>query len=230
MPKPSACLRELSGREAWKSKSRRWGGGGGGGGNNKSFSGGVGRSEGKGGSFQHMEGLQSMYGNNNGGGGGGGFETRKRLMVVVDDSSHSKHAMMWALTHVANRGDLLTLLHIIPSCHDFSSSPCLANSLSSLCKACKPEVEVEALVIQGPRLATVISQVKKLEVSVLVLGQKKPSPLISCLFGSSSSRDLFVEHCINNAECLTIGVRKQSKGVSGYLINTRWQKDFWLLA
>lgn len=132
----------------------------------------------------------------------------------------------------------------------------------------KIQVEVEALVIQGPRLGTVISQVKKLEVSVLVLGQKKPSLLISwwvqfhkipilhlkliidpksdllmfvrliffsfsnhscSLFGSSSTED-FVEHCINNAECLTIGVRKQSKGVGGYLINTRWQRDFWLLA
>jgi hypothetical protein len=40
-------------------------------------------------------------------------------------------------------------------------------------------VEVEALVIQGPKLATVFSQVKKLEVTVLVLGQKKPSPVFS---------------------------------------------------
>jgi hypothetical protein len=37
-------------------------------------------------------------------------------------------------------------------------------------------VEVEALVIQGPMLATVLSQVKKLEASVLVLSQSKPSP------------------------------------------------------
>lgn len=41
------------------------------------------------------------------------------------------------------------------------------------------QVEVEALVIQGPKLGTVISQVKKLEVSVLVLGQKKPSAFIN---------------------------------------------------
>lgn len=41
------------------------------------------------------------------------------------------------------------------------------------------QVDVEALVIQGPKLGTVISQVKKLEVSVLVLGQKKPSPFIN---------------------------------------------------
>ncbi|CAB4266945.1 unnamed protein product [Prunus armeniaca] len=219
MPRPSSFLRQLSGREAWKSTSKRWVGG-----NNSSCGGGgVGRSEG---SLKQMEGL-NMYGSDN---NNGGLAMRKRLMVVVDDSSHSKHAMMWALTHVANKGDLLTLLHIIPASHDSSSvSPYLANSLGSLCKACKPEVEVEALVIQGPRLGTVISQVKKLEVSVLVLGQKKSSPLISCLFGSSSTED-FVEHCINNAECLTIGVRKQSRGVGGYLINTRWQRDFWLLA
>ena len=37
-------------------------------------------------------------------------------------------------------------------------------------------MEVEALVIQGPMLITVLSQVKKLDASVLVLSQRKPSP------------------------------------------------------
>lgn len=37
-------------------------------------------------------------------------------------------------------------------------------------------MEVEALVIQGPKLTTVLSQVKKLEASVLVLSQCRPSP------------------------------------------------------
>ncbi|KAF2291399.1 hypothetical protein GH714_023670 [Hevea brasiliensis] len=68
-------------------------------------------------------------------------------MVVVDHNSHSKHAMMWALTHAANNGDLLTLLHIIPPVHKGSErasgsdsfSPYLTNSLGSLCKACKPQ-------------------------------------------------------------------------------------------
>lgn len=185
-------------------------------------------------SLKQMEGLY-MYGNDN-----AGLATRKRVMVVVDHTSHSKHAMMWALTHLANKGDLLTLLHIIPPSHKGSSgrtsgsgtdssSPYLASSLGSLCKASRPEVEVEALVIQGPKLGTVMSQVKKLEASVLVLGQKRPSTLISCLCGTSSSED-FVQQCISNAECLTVGVRKQSQGMSGYLITTRRQKDFWLLA
>uniref|UniRef100_J3L6C0 UspA domain-containing protein n=2 Tax=Oryza brachyantha TaxID=4533 RepID=J3L6C0_ORYBR len=152
-------------------------------------------------------------------------------MVVVDDTSGAKHAMMWALTHVANKGDFLTLLHVLPHAGGGGGeTPSLANSLGTLCKACRPEVEVEALVIQGPKLATVLSQVKKLEASVLVLSQSKPSHLcwLSCFLRSSSEE--FVEQCINQAECLTLAVRKQSKGVGGYLISTRWQKNFWLLA
>ncbi|KAE8077444.1 hypothetical protein FH972_016009 [Carpinus fangiana] len=225
MPGSGSFLRQLSGREAWKSTSNRWGG------NSKQSAGGRGKSCCEG-SWKQMEGL-NMYGSEN-----GGLVMRKRVMVVVDDSSHSKQAMMWALTHVANKSDFLTLLHIIPasgkgseSASESSSScsPYLANSLGSLCKACRPEVEVEALVIQGPKLATVFSQVKKLEVTVLVLGQKKPSPVFSCLRGTSSTEE-FVEQCINNAECLTFGVRKQSRGMGGYLISSRWQKNFWLLA
>lgn len=222
----SSFMRQLSGKEGWKSTSRRWGGGGGG-------------------NWKQMEaGFNNMCGGGNG--YNGGLVMRKRVMVVVDQSSHTKHAMMWALTHVTNKGDILTLLHIVPHSSSSSSSHCannkgfssdsssssaahLASSLGSLCKACKPEVEVEALVIQGPKMATVMSQVKKLEVSVLVLGQKKPSSLFNCLCGRSSEEE-FVEQCINTLDCLTIGVRKQSQGMGGYLISTRWQKNFWLLA
>ncbi|KAL8125162.1 uncharacterized protein LOC141716912 [Apium graveolens] len=223
----SSFLRQLSGKDAWKSTSKRWGG------NNKRYNVSDDAQDGK---YwkQQMDGLTTthnniVYGNEN----GGGLVMKKRVMVVVDQSSHSKHAMMWALTHVTNKGDSLTLLHIVPP-HSSSSeaspeSPYLASSLGSLCKACKPEVEVEALWMQGPKLATVMSQVKKLDVSVLVLGQKKPSPLFTCLCGRSST-EKFVEECINNVECLTIGVRKQSQSIGGYLISTRWQKDFWLLA
>ena len=127
MTSSGSFLRQLSGREAWKSTSKRWGT------NERS-------------SWKQMEGLNiNMYG---GGETGGGVVGRKRVMVVVDESSHSKHAMMWALTHVANKGDLLTMLHIIPplppsyrgSEQSSSTSPYLTSSLGSLCKACKPEV------------------------------------------------------------------------------------------
>ncbi|KAE8718630.1 UDP-galactose transporter 1-like [Hibiscus syriacus] len=219
MPSSGSFLRQLSGKEGWKSTSRRWGG------NNKynNVSGyGCGGFEA---SLTQIEGL-NMYGN----GVDNGLVLRKRVMIVVDESSHSKHAMIWALSHVANKADLLTLLHVVPPLHSSSPSPYFANSLGSLCKACKPEVQVEALVIQGPKLATVMSQVKKLEVSVLVLGQKRPAPFLNCICGGSSGGDDFVERCINSADCLTIGVKRQSRGVGGYLVSTRWQKDFWLLA
>ncbi|XP_076891210.1 uncharacterized protein LOC143542528 [Bidens hawaiensis] len=201
-PSESSFLRQLSQKEAWKASSKRW--------NNKPYTD-----------------THSIYTTMP--------ENRKRVMVVVDQSLHSKHAMLWVLTHVANQGDMLTLLEIQPSPNfnaSSSSAPLnqLVASLGSLCKACKPEVEVEALVIQGgPKLATVVSQVKKLEVSVLVLGQNNTSPILRCL-GGMSSTEKFVEQCINTVECLTIGVRKQSKGIGGYLISTRWHKDFWLLA
>ncbi|KAA8546401.1 hypothetical protein F0562_002860 [Nyssa sinensis] len=213
MPSAGSFFRQLSGKEDWESTSKRWGTG-----NNRFGGGGEG-------SLKQMEGF-NKYGSEN-----GELVMKKRVMVVVDQSSHSKHATMWALTHVTNKGDLLTLLHIIPPPDSSSSSPYLANSLGSLCEACKPEVEVEEVVIQGPKLGTLMNQVKKLEVSVLVLGQKRPSPFINCLCGSGSSiTEEFVEQCINNLECLTIGVRKQCKGIGGYLISTRWQKNFWLLA
>lgn len=39
------------------------------------------------------------------------------------------------------------------------------------------KVDVEALVLEGYKLTTVLSQVKKLEAAVLILGQKKPCAL-----------------------------------------------------
>ncbi|KAJ8774700.1 hypothetical protein K2173_017146 [Erythroxylum novogranatense] len=92
-------------------------------------------------------------------------------------------------------GSLSVVTYAVGICHgkidlseNGSCSPYLARTLSSLCKASRPEP------------ATVINQVKKLEVSELVLGQKRPSPLVNC------------------------------KGVGGYLINIRWKNNFWLLA
>lgn len=66
---------------------------------------------------------------------------KKRVMVVIDQSSGAKHAMMWALTHVTNKGDLLTLIHVMGKERGVGDEAhSLVNSLGSLCKACKPEV------------------------------------------------------------------------------------------
>ncbi|KAG8499353.1 hypothetical protein CXB51_005842 [Gossypium anomalum] len=226
MASSSSFFRQLSGKQGWKSKSLRWGV------NNKNnICGGCETSL----KAHQMEGLD-MYGKVGAGSGDDGLVLRKRVMVLVDKSSHTRHAMMWALTHVANKGDLLTLLHVIPPTPNCSQSPSsftyLANSLGSLCKACKPEVEVEVLIIQGPKLWTVKSQVKKLGVSVLVVGQRRQSPLLTLCLGGRRQNDEFVEQCIKTIDrhCLTIGVRRQSNGLGGYLITTRWLNNFWLLA
>lgn len=72
---------------------------------------------------------------------------------------------------------------------------------------------MEALVIQGPKLSTILSQVKKLEVSVLVLSQYKhspfcwydsPSDLYICSLNSILSMGVF-----NNLERLKVEVREK---------------------
>lgn len=99
-----------------------------------------------------------------------------------------------------------------------------------LCTSRRPEVEVEVMTVEGvAKSVTIVGQARKLEVSVLVLGQRKPS-LLQRIFHQQSRNDEVVEYCIQNAECLTLAVRRKSKHLGGYLINSRWQRNFWLLA
>lgn len=123
MASSGSFLRQISGKEAWKSTSNRWSG------KNKYEA-----------SLNQMEGFR-MCGNEE---NSGNVMVRKRVMVVVDHTWHSKHAMMWALTHVADKGDLVTLLHVVPPDgappSQSSSSTYLLHYLVSLCRDCKPEV------------------------------------------------------------------------------------------
>lgn len=116
--------RQLNGRDTWNS-SKRW------------------RRKGPERSMKQIEGLDMASEN--------GVVLKKRVIVLVDQSTHAKDAMMWALTHVANKGDHLTLLEIIAphkaqrkrdntSGSSYSSSTDLANSLIAVCRAFKPEV------------------------------------------------------------------------------------------
>ncbi|RDX75061.1 hypothetical protein CR513_45103, partial [Mucuna pruriens] len=263
----ASFLRQLSAKEPWKSTSNRWSG------KQRFISGCEGET-----SVNQMEGF-NMHGN-----GDSGVMGRKRVMVLVDDTSHSKHAMMWALTHVANKGDSLTLLHIVPphKGSESSSSTYLVNYLGSLCRDCKPgmaneknhdkysdasaflstvlpllflpPLKKELLIglwsdiggggsARNPRTKTGHSNEPSKEAGGLCLGTGPKEAIFSFKLGvwvfkaihlcgnsGSSSAEDIVEHCINNAECLTIGVRKRSQGTNGYLISTRWQKNFWLLA
>ena len=84
---------------------------------------------------------------------------------------------------------------------------------------------------KGP---TIVEEAKKQGVALLVLGQKKRSTTWRLLMMWAGSNHIggggVVEYCIQNANCMAIAVRRKSKKVGGYLITTKRQKDFWLLA
>lgn len=131
----NSILRQLSRKEGWRSASKRWTSGD----SSTAFNDDTNGGDCDGG-YSSMEGLYGVYS------GGDTAARSKRVMVVVDETSRSKHAMMWALTHLTNKGDLMTLLHVV-SPHD-EASPSLAQSLGSLCKACKPEVLIKLTITQ----------------------------------------------------------------------------------
>ncbi|KAG9142640.1 hypothetical protein Leryth_023067 [Lithospermum erythrorhizon] len=117
MVSSASFLRQLSGKEGWKSSSKRW--------SKTNYCEGYGESR-----LKQMEGLSSMCGNMN-----GLMVMRKRVMVVVDQTSQSKDAMMWALTHITNKSTdvslciLLQVLSITLALY-FTSSLTLVRSVN----------------------------------------------------------------------------------------------------
>ncbi|XP_024527375.1 uncharacterized protein LOC9634998 [Selaginella moellendorffii] len=201
----------------------------------------------------------SVRGEEWGGGGGGAAAfhgvqavARKRVMVVVDDSREAKTALLWALSHVVHKLDVVTLLHVLystpcssqPFVYDSQDSRAIVSdktrlrseekgceliaSLKNLCALRQPEVDVEMVVVAGERGPTIVRQAKKLDASILVLGQKKLNFFQRCLRWNRD--DQSIDYCIQHADCLTLSVRRKSKHCGGYLINSKWQKNFWLLA
>ncbi|OIS95893.1 PREDICTED: uncharacterized protein LOC109235327 [Nicotiana attenuata] len=174
----------------------------------------------------------------------------RKIMIVIDSNLESKNALQWALTHTVQSHDLLVLLYFTKSSskQDEDSkkeiNPRIFEFLASMkntCKLKRPEVQVEAAVAQGKEKGPVIvEEAKKQEVSLLVLAQKKKSMTWRLIMmwaggrltvgGGSSGGGGVVEYCIQNASCMAIAVRRKSKKLGGYLITTKRQKDFWLLA
>lgn len=80
--------------------------------------------------------------------------------------------------------------------------------------------------------ATIVEEAKRLRVSLLVLGQKRQSFLrrLQMIWASKRTRSRAVDYCIQNANCMTIAVRRKNRKYGGYLITTKRHKNFWLLA
>ena len=101
------------------------------------------------------------------------------------------------------------------------------------------QVRVELSLAEGKdRGPAIVEAARKQGVSLLVVGQKKRSVtwrLLSMWMagvkgaaGGASAADY--DYCVQHAACMALAVRRKSRRGGGYLITTRRQRDFWLLA
>ncbi|MCD9645973.1 hypothetical protein HAX54_035463 [Datura stramonium] len=164
-----------------------------------------------------------------------------RVMVVVDTSLEAKSALQWALTHTVQSHDTIILLSVIKPSQQGENANSENNqrayehlySMKTMCQTKRPGVQVEIAVQEGKEKGPVIvEEAKQRKVSLLVLGQRKRSIMwrLRRVWSGKKSKNRVVEHCIQNAKCLTIAVRRKSSKYGGYLITTKRHKDFWLLA
>ncbi|KAA0034480.1 hypothetical protein IC582_022988 [Cucumis melo] len=170
----------------------------------------------------------------------------RKIMIVVDSTIEAEGALHWALSHTVQIQDNILLLHVTkpsskgegPNKETAPRAYELVHSMRTLCQLKRPEVETEVVVVEGGKEkgAVIVEEARKRGVSLLVLGQKKRSTTWRLLmvwagqrWGGGSSGGV-VEYCIQNASCMAIAVRRKSKKLGGYLITTKRQKDFWLLA
>lgn len=168
-----------------------------------------------------------------------------RVMVVVDSSIEAKAALHWALSHTIQPQDTVILLHVLtrPSVqggntdHQVSRAYKLLSSMKNLCQVHKPGVQVEILVKEGKEKgSTIVQEAKHEKVSLLVLGKRKRSImwLVQNMWAGKRRRirssSSATDYCVQNAKCMTVGVRRKGRNHGGYLITTKRHKDFWLLA
>ncbi|KAI3463827.1 hypothetical protein Pfo_020490 [Paulownia fortunei] len=165
-------------------------------------------------------------------------ECGNRVMVVVDSSPEAKGALEWALSHTVQSQDTIILLHVAKQdgttngeidqwAYDF------LRSTKNMCQLKRPEVHVEMAVREGKEKgAIIVEAAKRLRVSLLVLGHRKQSFLrrLQMIWASKRIQSSVVDYCIQNANCMTIAVRRKNRKHGGYLITTKRHKNFWLLA
>ncbi|KAI3416885.1 Usp domain-containing protein [Psidium guajava] len=166
-------------------------------------------------------------------GGGGG----NRVMVVVDSSLAAEGALEWALSlTVQSQDDTIVLLHVAkPSEAERRRQTDgrareLLRSMKSTCQKRRPGVQVEVVMREGKnnKGPIIVEEAKRRRVSLLVIGQRK-RPMMRQLSRRWSWRGLrrggVVEYCVENANCMTVGVRRKSS-LGGYLITTKRHKNF----
>uniref|UniRef100_A0A0E0BT18 UspA domain-containing protein n=1 Tax=Oryza glumipatula TaxID=40148 RepID=A0A0E0BT18_9ORYZ len=163
-------------------------------------------------------------------------EVGRKVMVVADGGSdEARTALQWALSHSVRPCDTVVLLDVVKSGDDPSRGCQHLETMRSICQAKRPEVRVELSLVEGKERGPVIVEAaRKQGVSLLVMGQKKRSItwrlLVMWMTGGKGGGRGTAEYCVQNAACMALAVRRKSRRGGGYLITTRRQRDFWLLA
>ncbi|KAL8150621.1 hypothetical protein V2J09_020429 [Rumex salicifolius] len=111
----------------------------------------------------------------------------------------------------------------------------LLSYMKSVCETKKPGVKVELEVVKGKEKGRVIVEEAKLKkATLLVLGHRRRCVMWRLLKKwrgkKKKSSNEVADYCIQNANCMTIAVRRKSRKLGGYLITTKRHKNFWLLA
>ncbi|KAL6622785.1 hypothetical protein ACP70R_032664 [Stipagrostis hirtigluma subsp. patula] len=169
----------------------------------------------------------------------------RKVMVVADGGSEeARTALQWALSHAVRPCDTVVLLDVVRggggSGKNRGSTPrgCQhLEAMRSICQAKRPEVRVELSLVEGKdRGPAIVEAARKQGISLLVVGQKKRSVTWRLLsmwmagmkgaIGGATAAD----YCVQNAGCMALAIRRKSRRGGGYLITTRRQRDFWLLA
>ncbi|KAH6799134.1 hypothetical protein C2S51_035618 [Perilla frutescens var. frutescens] len=163
-------------------------------------------------------------------------ECGNRVMVVVDSNHEAKGALEWALSHTVQNRDTIILLHV--ASNDGKTDEeidqrvnHLLQATKDMCQLRRPEVHVDVAIREGKEKgAIIVEAADQLRVSLLVLGQwNQPFLWHLRIWMRRGTQSRVVDYCIQNANCMTIAVRKSRK-YGGYLITTKRHKNFWLLA
>ncbi|KAK8511225.1 hypothetical protein V6N13_013644 [Hibiscus sabdariffa] len=127
--------------------------------------------------------------------------------------------------------------NIVPDWASTSNEVNFLDQMKYACEIAQPNipVRIEKTDMDGKDKANVIlSKSKDLGIDLIIIGQKRS--LSSALLGykkpsgnTKASKLLdTVEYLIENSPCTCVGVQK--KGNGGYVLNSKTQKNFWLLA
>ncbi|GAB2276699.1 hypothetical protein Dimus_011415 [Dionaea muscipula] len=167
-----------------------------------------------------------------------------RIMILIDSSQEAKGALQWALSHAVQKEDTVILLHIAkPSKRGLESDETdhenpraygLLYAMKSMCHSKRPGVKVEEVVVlkEKDKGRLIVEEAKQRRTSLLVLGHRRRPfawRLVMRWSGTNSSSAV-ADYCIQNAECMTIAVRRKGRKLGGYLITTKRHNKFWLLA